>query len=220
MDRKNVVRVLIAEDHDLVRRCLGLTLARRAEFQLVGEASTAAQAKEMVAQLQPDVVVVDVALPDETGVATARAIRARHPGVRVLVLTSHSDDRAVICSIMAGALGYLLKEIRSREIVDALRRAGEGRRMLDQALAQRVLERLLAAEARDQAYQLTQEERQVLNLAARGLTDLEIAQELELPESAVARDIDTILDKLELNRRAQVAAYLTESRARRGAFWD
>lgn len=213
--RGNVLKVLIAEDHDIVRRCLCLAIARRAEFQVVGEAATAAQAKEMAARLQPDVVVVDVSLPDETGVEAARAIRAHNPKVQVLILTSHGDDRAVISSIMAGALGYLAKEIRSQEIVEAVRRAGRGQSLLDRAVAGQVLARVLRGMAHEEASGLTHLERLVLVMVARGNTDREIAELVKLNEGQVARHVEAILGKLESLCRAQAAAYLAERRAQR-----
>jgi DNA-binding NarL/FixJ family response regulator len=215
MVRNNALRVLIAEDHDIVRRCLCLAIARRAEFQVVGEAATAAQAKEMAADLRPDVVVVDVALPDETGVETARAIRSRNPEVRVLILTSHGDDRAVISSIMAGALGYLAKEIRSQEIVEAVRRAGQGQSLLDRSIAVQVLARVLRGMAEAEASRLTSLEQQIVDSVARGNTDREIAELLQLSEGQVARHVGAILGKLELLCRSQAAAYLAGRRAQR-----
>lgn len=210
-----VLRVLVAEDHDVVRRCLCLAIARRAEFQVVGEAVTAAQAKEMAADLRPDVVVVDVALPDETGVETARAIRSRNPEVRVLILTSHGDDRAVISSIMAGALGYLAREIRSQEIAEAMRRAGQGQSLLDRSVAGQVLARVLRGIAQEEASRLTPLEQQILDLVARGHTDREIAELLQLSEAQVVRHVGAVLGKLEFLCRAQAAAYLVGRRALR-----
>lgn len=217
MDRKNVLRVLIAEDHAIVRRCLGLAISRHAEFQVVGEAATGAEAREMAVELQPDVVVVDVALPDESGVAAARAIRSRDPKVRVLVLTSHGDDRAVISAVMAGALGYLAKEIRAQETVDALRRAGRGQTMLDHTLAGQALARALRGMAEAESSRLTHSERLVLVMVARGNTDREIAELLQLSEGQVGQHVSVIVSKLDLLQRAQAAAYLAERRAQRAA---
>lgn len=215
MVRNNVLRVLIAEDHDIVRRCLTLAIARRDEFQVVGEAVTAAEAKEMAARLQPDVVVVDVSLPDETGVETARAIRSRNPAVRVLILTSHGDDRAVISSVMAGALGYLAKEIRSQDIVEAMRRAAQGQSLLDRSTVAQVLARVLQGVAEAGASRLTSLEQQIVDSVALGHTDREIAESLQFSEEQVVRHIGDILGKLESLRRAQASAYLAERRAQR-----
>ena len=215
MDRNPALKVLIAEDHDVVRRCLCLAIGRWAEFQVVGEAATAAQAKEMAAQLRPDVVVVDVALPGETGVAVARAIRSQNPNVRVLILTSYGDDRAVISSIMAGALGYLAKEIRSQEIAEAVRRAGQGRSLLDRSTVAQILARVLRGVAEAEASRLTSLEQQIVDSVAGGHTDPEIAELLHISEGQVARHIGVILGKLEVVHQAQAAAYLAERRAHR-----
>ncbi len=213
----NALKVLIAEDHDIVRRCLCLAIARRSEFQVVGEASTGAEAREKAERLRPDVVVVDVYLPDATGVETARAIRSRHPEVGVLVLTPHGDNRAVISAIMAGALGYLDTKLRSREIADAVRRAGQGQHLLDRSVVGAVLARLMGsmAQAEADAWRLTPLEARVLDLVVRGSTDREIAQQLELSEGRVAQLVGHILGKLEMVRRAQAGAYLAGRRAQR-----
>ncbi len=214
----NALKVLIAEDHDIVRRCLGLAISRHAEFKVVGEASTAAEAKEKAEQLRPDLVVVDLYLPDETGVEAARAIRSRHPEVRILVLTPRGGDRAVISAIMAGALGYLDKELKYSEVVAAVRRAGQGQPLMDRSIVGQVLARVLRgmAEAKAKANSLEPVEEQILDWVVQGSTDREIAHRLGLSEGQVAQHVSLILGKMEYLRRAQAAAYLAQRRSLRG----
>ena len=209
------LRVLIVEDNDLVRQYLSILLSRRNEFSVVGEAAMAAEALEKVSELQPDIVVIAAHLPDQSGIETSREIRAQSPDTRVLILTSHGDDRAIIGSIMAGASGYLLKGIDSQEIVEAIRNVGQGRSLLNPAIAGKVLERIQMGTREDDQSKLTSIEQQIFELVTRGKTDQEIATEVFLTETTVRSYISAIHGKLEIVRRSQAAAFAVTWRTRR-----
>jgi two-component system, NarL family, response regulator DevR len=215
MMNRTPLRVLIVEDNDLVRQYLSILLSRRNEFAVVGEAATAAEALEKVSELQPDIVVIASHLPDQSGIETSREIRAQSPDTRVLILTSHGDDRAIIGSIMAGASGYLLKGIDSQEIVEAIRNVGQGRSLLNPAIAGKVLERIQMGTREDDQSKLTSIEQQIFELVTRGKTDQEIATEVFLTETTVRSYISAIHGKLEIVRRSQAAAFAVTWRTRR-----
>jgi two-component system, NarL family, response regulator DevR len=215
MMNRTPLRVLIVEDNDLVRQYLSILLSRRNEFAVVGEAATAAEALEKVSELQPDIVVIAAHLPDQSGIETSREIRAQSPDTRVLILTSHGDDRAIIGSIMAGASGYLLKGIDSQEIVEAIRNVGQGRSLLNPAIAGKVLERIQMGTREDDQSKLTSIEQQIFELVTRGKTDQEIATEVFLTETTVRSYISAIHGKLEIVRRSQAAAFAVTWRTRR-----
>lgn len=216
MNRFQPLRIFIVEDHDLVRKSLSLLMSRRPELEVVGEASTAAEAMEQLDGLEADVVIIDVHLPDQSGIAVSREIRARHPDVKILVLTSHGDDRAIIGSVLAGAMGYLLKEIRAQELVESIRKAARGQRLLDPAFTRRVLARVQQGIEDDDTSKLTPEEQQILELIAQGKTDQEIATEVSLTETDVKSYVPTIYGKLEVIRRTQSVAYSITWRKRQG----
>jgi two-component system response regulator DevR len=215
MMNRTPLRLLIVEDNDLVRQYLSILLSRRNEFAVVGEAATAAEALEKVSELQPDIVVIAAHLPDQSGIETSREIRAQSPDTRVLILTSHGDDRAIIGSIMAGASGYLLKGIDSQEIVEAIRNVGQGRSLLNPAIAGKVLERIQMGTREDDQSKLTSIEQQIFELVTRGKTDQEIATEVFLTETTVRSYISAIHGKLEIVRRSQAAAFAVTWRTRR-----
>jgi two-component system response regulator DevR len=215
MMNRTPLRVLIVEDNDLVRQYLSILLSRRNEFAVVGEAATAAEALEKVSELQPDIVVIAAHLPDQSGIETSREIRGQSPDTRVLILTSHGDDRAIIGSIMAGASGYLLKGIDSQEIVEAIRNVGQGRSLLNPAIAGKVLERIQMGTREDDQSKLTSIEQQIFELVTRGKTDQEIATEVFLTETTVRSYISAIHGKLEIVRRSQAAAFAVTWRTRR-----
>jgi two-component system, NarL family, response regulator DevR len=208
-------RVLIVENHDLVRRYLSILLSRRTEFEVVGQAATAIEAIEKVSQLHPDIVIIDAHLPGQSGIETSREIRAQNPDTRILILTPYGDDRAIIGSIMAGASGYLLKDISSQEILEAIRRVGQGRSLLNPELAGKVLERIQMGAEEDEESKLTSVEQQIFELVAMGRTDQEIATEVSLTERTVRSHISAIHGKLEIVRRSQTAAFSVTWRTRR-----
>ena len=216
METDRPFRVLVVDDHDIVRKGLTMLISRQVDLEVVGEAGTAQEALDKAKELSPDVVVMDIRLPDSSGVEACRDIRAPNPDVKVLMLTSYSDDEAVIGSIMAGASGYLLKEIRSQEIVDAIRRVGAGQSLLDPAVTSRVLERVRSGGEDDKLAQLTEQEQHILGYIAEGNTNKEISEKVNLSDKTVKNYVSNILGKLEVSRRSQAAAYMAERRSKKG----
>ncbi len=217
MKENDPLKVLIVDDHDIVRKGLAMLVSRQDDLQVVGEAGSAAEAVQKALEAAPDVVVLDIRLPDASGIEVCREIRDHLPETRVLMLTSYSDEEAIMGSIMAGASGYLLKEIRSQEIVDAIRKVGQGQSLLDPAVTAIVLERVRRGPDGDDKWsQLTDQERRILGLIAEGQTNREIAQEVNLSDKTVKNYVSNILGKLEVARRSQAAAYMAERRVRGG----
>jgi DNA-binding NarL/FixJ family response regulator len=209
------LRLLVVDDHEVVRQGLVSMLGRRDGFQVVAEAATASEAIEAARRFQPDLVIMDVRLPDGSGIEACREIRAQLPGTRVVILTSYPDEEAVFSAIVAGASGYLLKQVRARDLVSAIEAVGRGESLLDPAVTEKVLERvrrIASGEEQDELAQLTQQERRILMLVAEGKTNKEIAEEVFLSDKTVKNYVSSILSKLNLQRRAQAAAYV----ARRG----
>ena len=206
-------RLLVVDDHEVVRQGLVAMLERRPGFQVVAEAGTVADAIEMARKNQPDLVVMDVRLPDGSGIEACREIRAELPGTRVVILTSYPDEEAVFSAIVAGASGYLLKQVRGRDLVAALEAVGRGESLLDPAVTEKVLERvrrIATGGATDELAQLTAQEQKILLLVAEGKTNKEIAAEVFLSDKTVKNYVSSILSKLNLQRRAQAAAYLAK----------
>ena len=207
------LRIVVIDDHEVVRQGLVALLARRDAFQVVGEAGTVAEALAVVRRLQPDVVVMDVRLPDGSGIEACRELRAELPATRVVILTSYPDEEAVFSAIVAGASGYLLKQVRGRDLVSALEAVGRGESLLDPAVTEKVLERvrrIATGGATDELAQLTAQEQKILLLVAEGKTNKEIAAEVFLSDKTVKNYVSSILSKLNLQRRAQAAAYLAK----------
>jgi DNA-binding NarL/FixJ family response regulator len=213
------LRLLVVDDHEVVRQGLVSLLDRRPGFQVVAEAGTVEQAIAQARLHQPDIVVMDVRLPDGSGVEACREIRAELPGTRVIMLTSFPDDEAVLSAIVAGAAGYLLKQIRARDLVAALEAVGRGESLLDPAVTERVLERvrrIATGAVDDELSVLTPQERKILMLVAEGKTNKEIAADVFLSDKTVKNYVSSILSKLNLERRAQAAAYVARQRGNRG----
>jgi len=209
------LKILIVDDHDIVRKGLAMLVSRQEDLSVVAEAGTVAEAVEKARASEPDVVVMDIRLPDGSGVEACRDIRDENGDVKVLMLTSHSDEEAVMGSIIAGASGYLLKEIRSQEIVDAIRKVGTGQSLLDPTVTTSVLDRVRRGKEEDVLAQLTDQEQKILELIADGQTNGEIAGQINLSDKTVKNYVSNILGKLEVSRRSQTAAFLAERRARR-----
>ena len=209
-----VTRVLICDDHEVVREGLRTLLSRRQDLTVVGEAGTMQEAIDTAAKAKPDVVIMDVRLPDGSGVEACRAIREARPETHVIMLTSYADDEALFASIIAGASGYLLKQTRGQAVVDAIQAVAQGRSLLDPDVTGKVLERVRRGrEQEDPAIaSLTDQERKVLEQLAEGKTNREIGTALFLSEKTVKNYVSRILDKLGLSRRAQAAAYMAERR--------
>jgi two-component system response regulator DevR len=207
------LRLLLVDDHEVVRQGLAALLARRPAFQVVAEAGTVAEALAAARRFRPDLVIMDVRLPDGTGIEACRDIRAEMPETRVVMLTSYPDEDAVLAAILAGASGYLLKQIRGRDLVTALESVGRGASLLDPAVTERVLERvrrIAAGEMADELASLTSQERKILFLVADGKTNKEIATEVFLSDKTVKNYVSSILSKLDLQRRAQAAAFVAK----------
>ncbi len=211
-----MVRVLLVDDHDVVRTGLRALLGRSGELEVVGEAATAAEALAEAARLQPDVVVLDLRLPDGDGVEVCRDIRSQRPETRVLILTSYADDQALFSSIMAGAAGYLLKETRATALVDAILTAARGGSLLDPHMTGQVFERLRTSVpgAPDPLAQLSEQEQRILGLIAEGKTNREIAGVVYLSDKTVKHYVSNILSKLQLSRRSEAAAVWARSHPR------
>ncbi|NNM96701.1 MAG: response regulator transcription factor [Candidatus Dormibacteraeota bacterium] len=202
---------MLVDDHELVREGLRAVLSGVPEFEVVAEAGDAAAAIRDAERARPDVVVMDVRLGSGSGIEVTREIRARNPQVRVLMLTSFADDEALFASIMAGAAGYLLKQIRSGEIVQAIRAIGAGQSLLDPAVTKAVLDQWRQARSliRDERLaRLSTTEERILALVAEGRTNREVGAALHLAEKTVKNYVSSILAKLEVARRAEAAAYL------------
>ena len=202
------IRVFLLDDHEVVRRGLADLLGLEADMEVVGEAGTAADALHRVPAARPDVAVLDVRLPDGSGVEVCREIRSTLPDVRCLMLTSYADDEALFDAIMAGASGYVLKEIRGNDLVDAIRQVAAGKSLLDPIATQRVLERLRDGEKHDDRLDaLTDQEKRILDLIGEGLTNRQIGERLHLAEKTVKNYVSSLLAKLGMERRTQAAAY-------------
>jgi two-component system response regulator DevR len=207
------LRLLVVDDHEVVREGLVAMLDRRPNFQVVAQAGTVAEAIEAARRFQPDLVVMDVRLPDGSGIEACREIRAELPLTRVLMLTSYPDEEAVFSAIVAGASGYLLKQVRGRDLVAALEAVGRGESLLDPAVTEKVLDRvrrIATGGASDELAQLTSQEQKILLLVAEGKTNKEIAAEVFLSDKTVKNYVSSILSKLNLQRRAQAAAYMAK----------
>jgi len=205
------LRLLVVDDHEVVREGLVAMLDRRPNFQVVAEAGTVAEAIEAARRFQPELVVMDVRLPDGSGIEACREIRAEFPQTRVVMLTSYPDEEAVFSAIVAGASGYLLKQVRGRDLVAALEAVGRGESLLDPAVTEKVLERvrrIATGGATDELAQLTSQEQKILLLVAEGKTNKEIAAEVFLSDKTVKNYVSSILAKLNLERRAQAAAFV------------
>src|SRR5512132_2430445 len=205
------LRVLLVDDHEVVRDGIKALLQAADDIVVTGEAGTRREAVDEADRTRPDVVVMDVRLADGSGIEATREIRAKHPTTRVLMLTSFADDEALFASIMAGASGYVLKQVRSGELVRAIRAVGAGDSLLDPSVTTAVLDRLRKGKhlMRDEKLsRLSPQEERILTAIADGRTNKEIGDELKLAEKTVKNYVSSILSKLEVARRAEAAAYL------------
>lgn len=201
------VRVALVDDHEIVRRGLRDLLDGEPGIEVVAEAGGVREALARVADTAPDVVVVDVRLPDGDGVSLCRDLRALDPPPRCLVLTAFDDERALVEAIMAGASGYLLKQVRGQELVDAVREVAAGRSLLDPLTTARVLDRMRRSAQSDELDALTERERHVLELMGEGLSNRQIAERLFLAEKTVKNYVTSVLAKLGMERRTQAVAW-------------
>jgi two-component system, NarL family, response regulator DevR len=211
-----MIRVFLLDDHEVVRRGIRDLLEAQEDIEVVGEAGLALDAAHRAPALRPDVAILDARLPDGSGIDAARDIRSVDPTIQVLILTSYEDDDALFAAIMAGASGYLLKQIKGTDLVDAVRRVAGGQSLLDPAVTQRVLERIRnPQQLPDQLRSLTEQERKILDYIADGLTNRQIAAQMFLAEKTVKNYVSSLLAKLGLERRTQAAVMATKLRGRR-----
>jgi len=203
-----IVTVVLVDDHEVVRRGVRDLLDADPDIEVVGEAGTYAEALARIPALRPTLAVLDVRLPDGNGVELCRELRTTMPELRVLMLTSFSDDEALFDAIMAGAAGYVLKQIRGDDLLDAVKAVGAGQSLLDPALTARVLDRLRNPPIEDpRLASLTEQERKILELIAEGLTNREIGERMFLAEKTVRNYVSSVLGKLGMARRTQAAVY-------------
>jgi DNA-binding NarL/FixJ family response regulator len=212
-------RVFLLDDHEVVRRGLRDLLEAEDDLVVVGEAGTAEEAYGRIPATSPNVAVLDLQLPDGSGIDVCREIRSRHPEITCIMLTSFSDDEAVYAAILAGAAGYLLKQVRGTDLVEAIRRVAAGESLLDPAVTTRVLERLRHKDDDDPLAALTDQERKILDLIAEGLTNRQIGERMFLAEKTVKNYVSNMFAKLGMSRRTEAAAYaarLSERREHQG----
>ena len=213
----NAVRVFLLDDHEIVRRGVKELLETEGDLEVVGEAGTAAEALARIPPTRPDVAVLDVRLPDGDGVQVCREIRSAHPKIQCLMLTSFADDDALFQAIMAGASGYVLKQIKGADVVEAVRSVAAGRSLLDPSVTARVVERLRTDSEEDELLaRLSPQERNILRLIADGLTNRQIAEQVHLAEKTVKNYVSNLLAKLGMERRTQAAVYAARLGAQQG----
>jgi two-component system, NarL family, response regulator DevR len=210
------IGVFLLDDHEVVRRGIRDLLEAEPGFAVVGETGSASEAIRRIPALRPDVAVLDARLPDGSGIDVCREIRSVDASIQALILTSYDDDEALFTAIMAGAAGYILKEVSGGDLVDSIRRVAAGQSLLDPAVTQRVLDRLRKgdddpAELRS----LTEQERRVLGLIAEGMTNKQIGERLYLAEKTVKNYVSSLLSKLGLERRTQAAVLAAKLLRRR-----
>jgi DNA-binding NarL/FixJ family response regulator len=200
------LRVFILDDHEVVRRGLKDLLETEPDIVVVGESGSAAEATRRIPALRPNVAVLDARLPDGSGIDVAREVRSVDPSIQALILTSYDDDEALFAAILAGASGYLLKQVRSGDLIDAIRTVAAGQSLLDPAVTARVLERVRHGRSMPaELASLTEQERRILALIAEGLTNRQIAERMYLAEKTVKNYVSSLLAKLGLERRTQAA---------------
>jgi len=206
-----VIRVFLLDDHEVVRRGIADLLTQDGDIEVVGETGSAVDAVHRIPALRPNVAILDARLPDGNGIDVCRDVRAVDPTIYGLILTSYEDDEALFAAIMAGASGYVLKQIRGTDLVDTVRRVAAGQSLLDPAVTARVLERIRnGAEQPNELKSLTDQERRILEFVAQGLTNHEIAQKMFLADKTVKNYVSSMLAKLVLERRTQAAVLATK----------
>ncbi|HAP78016.1 MAG TPA: DNA-binding response regulator [Acidimicrobiaceae bacterium] len=211
-DATQPIQVFLLDDHEIVRRGVRELLEAEPDLQVVGEASTAEEALARIPAVRPDVAVLDVRLPDGSGVEVCREVRSQIPGLACLMLTSFSDDDALFEAIMAGAAGYVLKQIRGNDLVTAIRRVARGESLLDPTITTKVLHRLRNPSEEDERLaKLTPQERRILDLIAEGATNRQIGAELHLAEKTVKNYVSNMLMKLGMSRRTEAAVFAVKA---------
>ena len=209
------LRVLLVDDHEVVRVGVKVLIERHPDMEVVGEAGTVREAIEGAESLRPDVMVLDIRLPGGSGVDACREIKNRWPEVKIIMLTSFADDKTIFDAIACGAEGYVLKQIGSAQLIEALEKVGRGQSLLDPAVTSQVLAKVREARQQEQAHafaDLNRQELEILAHVSEGLTNREIGARLVLSEKTVRNYVSTILSKLDLTSRAQAAAYAARNR--------
>lgn len=202
------IRVYILDDHEIVRRGITELLERGGDIVVVGESGSAREAARSLPDLRPDVAILDGRLPDGSGIDVCREVRSVDPGIKALILTSYDDDKALLAAVVAGASGYLLKQVRGNDLVDSVRRVASGQSMLDPATTALVLERIRRCpEEHDDLQALTPQQKRILDLVGEGLTNREIARRMVLSEKTVKNYVSSMLAKLGFTSRTQAAVF-------------
>ena len=201
-----MIRAYLLDDHEVVRTGLREMLERDGDIEVIGESGSAVQATARIPALRPDVAILDARLPDGSGIDVCRDVRSVEPSIQALILTSYEDDEALFAAIMAGAAGYVLKQIRGTDLVDAVRTVAAGRSLLDPAVTARVLDRIRQGpDQPDELRHLTDQERRILMLVAEGLTNRAIAERMRLSDKTVKNYVSSVLAKLGMHRRTEAA---------------
>ena len=205
---RDVIRVYLLDDHEVVRRGIRELLESEGDIEVVGESGLAAEAARRIPALRPDVAILDGRLPDGSGIDVCRDVRSSNPDIAALILTSYDDDQALFAAIMAGAAGYVLKQVRGTDLVDTVRRVAAGQSALDPAVTQQVLERLRRGPEEDKALApLTPQELKILEHIGEGMTNQQIGEAMFLAEKTVKNYVSSLLAKLGLERRTQAAVF-------------
>ncbi len=205
------IRVFLLDDHEIVRRGIKELLESEGDLVVVGESGLAEEAVRRIPALRPDVAILDGRLPDGSGIDVCREVRSQDPDIKALILTSYDDDEALFAAIMAGAAGYILKQVRGTDLVDTVRRVAAGQSMLDPAVTAQVLERVRSGPPVDKELeQLTEQELKILELIGEGLTNRQIAERIFLAEKTVKNYVSSMLSKLGLTSRTQAAIFATK----------
>jgi two-component system, NarL family, response regulator DevR len=212
------IRVFLLDDHEVVRRGVRELIEAEDDMVVVGEAGTAEEALGRIPATTPDVAVLDVRLPDGDGIEVCRDVRSKHPEISCIMLTSFADDEAVYAAIMAGASGYVLKQVRGSDLIDGIRRVARGDSLLDPTVTTRLLDRIRHQGDADELAALSDQERKILDLIAEGLTNRQIGERMYLAEKTVKNYVSNLLSKMGMSRRTEAAVYaarLSERRANR-----
>ncbi len=211
------IRVFLLDDHEVVRRGVADLLGMEDDIEVVGEAGTAEQAISRILATAPDVAILDVQLPDGSGVEVCREVRSVRPELVCLMLTSFAEDEALFEAIMAGAAGFVLKQVKGSDLIDSVRKVARGESLLDPRTTQRVLERIRRAPEEDERLKgLTPQEKRILSLLAEGRTNRQIADEMFLAEKTVKNYVSNLLSKMGMSRRTEAAVYAARLAERRG----
>lgn len=213
-----VVRLLIVDDHEILRMGLRMALERVEDFEVVGEAGTKSEAITQANVLQPDVIVMDVRLPDGSGIEACREILSDYPQTKVIILTSYADEEAVVASLLAGSSGFIMKEMGSSALCQAIKTVAAGGQIMDASLTSRISEKMKLMKAKAPREPLTEREMQILELIAQGMNNRDIASTLYLGHSTVRNYVSSILHKLGFSNRSQITAYVLERKYQE--HWD